>query len=159
MSERPEHQQPRRLADWINPTGARKAHSLIDKVYKRKNLEMAWKKVKANRGAGGVDGESIEAFDERFDERLSQLHEELKADTYRPEPVRQRPIPKPGQPKEQRMLGIPTIYDRVCQQALVNRLEPIFGAPGRAWCFQRVKIPHRKGESRPTGNRALGSWR
>ena len=109
MSERPEHQQPRRLADWINPTGARKAHSLIDKVYKRKNLEMAWKKVKANRGAGGVDGESIEAFDKRFDERLSQLHEELKADTYRPEPVRQRPIPKPGQPKEQRMLGIPTV--------------------------------------------------
>jgi hypothetical protein len=85
LSERPEHQQPRRLADWINPTGARKAHSLIDKVYKRKNLEMAWKKVKANRGAGGVDGESIEAFDKRFDERLSQLHEELKADTYQPE--------------------------------------------------------------------------
>jgi RNA-directed DNA polymerase len=54
MSEKPEHQRPRRLADWINPTGARKAHSLIDKVYKRKNLEMAWEKVKANKGAGGM---------------------------------------------------------------------------------------------------------
>ena len=43
----------RRLVDWINPTFARKDHSLIDRVYKRKNLEMAWEKVKANRGSGG----------------------------------------------------------------------------------------------------------
>ena len=50
MSEKPVHPRPRRLADWINPTGAKKVHSLIDKVYKRKNLEMAWEKVKANRG-------------------------------------------------------------------------------------------------------------
>jgi RNA-directed DNA polymerase len=99
---------------------------LIDKVYKRKNLQMAWERVKANRGAGGVDGESIEAFGERLDERLGQLHEELRANHYHPRPVRQRPIPKPGKPNEQRMLGIPTIYDRVCQQALLNRLEPIF---------------------------------
>ena len=49
MSEIPVHPRPRRLADWINPTGARKVHSLIDKVYKRKNLEMAWERVKANR--------------------------------------------------------------------------------------------------------------
>jgi len=75
LSERPEHHRPRRLADWINPTGARKVHSLIDKVYKRKNLEIAWECVKANQGAGGVDGESIEAFDEKLNERLDQLHE------------------------------------------------------------------------------------
>ena len=142
LSERPEHQQPRRLADWINPTGARKAHSLIDKVYKRKNLEMAWKKVKANRGAGGVDGESIEAFDQRFEERLSQLHEELRTDTYRPKPVRQRRIPKEGRPNEQRMLGIPTVYDRVCQQALVNRLEPIFEP-----VFDEANFGYRRGRS------------
>src|SRR5687768_2120240 len=66
--------------------GAGKAHSLIDKVYKRKNLEIAWKKVKANQGAGGVDGENIESFDERLDERLAQLHVELKTDTYRHSP-------------------------------------------------------------------------
>ena len=60
MSEKPVHSRPRRLADWINPTGAKKVHSLIDKVYKRKNLEMAWEKVKANRGSGGVDGQSLE---------------------------------------------------------------------------------------------------
>ena len=51
LSERPEHHRPRRLADWINPTGARKVHSLIDKVYKRKNLEIAWERVKAKQGA------------------------------------------------------------------------------------------------------------
>ena len=78
LSERPEHHRPRRLADWINPTGARKVHSLIDKVYKRKNLEIAWEHVKANQGAGGGDGESIEAFGEKLDERLDQLHRALR---------------------------------------------------------------------------------
>jgi len=62
MSEIPVHRRPRRLADWINPTGAKKVHSLVDKVYKRKNLEMAWEKVTANRGSGGVDGQNLEAF-------------------------------------------------------------------------------------------------
>ena len=126
MSEKPERCAPRRLAAWLNPTGAKKVHSLIDKVYQRKNLEIAWERVQANQGAGGVDGESIEAFGARSQERLSQLHDELKTDGYRPLPVRQKPIPKAGRPNEQRMLGIPAIYDRVCQQALVNRLVPIF---------------------------------
>ena len=45
--------------DWLNPTGARKVHSLIDKAYQRKNLEMAWGKVKVNWGSGGVDGQSL----------------------------------------------------------------------------------------------------
>src|SRR5579863_9461263 len=62
MSEIPVHPRPRRLTDWINPTGARKVHSLIDKVYQRKNLEMAWETVKANRGSVGVDGQSLEGF-------------------------------------------------------------------------------------------------
>ena len=59
MSEIPVRSRPRKLVDWINPTGARKVHSLIDKVYQRKNLEMAWEMVKANRGSGGVDGQSL----------------------------------------------------------------------------------------------------
>src|SRR5450432_970820 len=49
MSEIPVHPRPRRLADWINPTGAKKVHSLVDKVYKQKNVEIAWERVKANR--------------------------------------------------------------------------------------------------------------
>src|ERR1700682_5622262 len=126
MSEIPVHSRPRRLADWINPTGARKVHSLVDKVYQRKNLEMAWEKVKANRGSGGVDGQSLEAFAAQLDQQLDRLQSELKDDTYQPQPVRQVQIPKAGKPGEFRTLGIPTIYDRVCQQALLNRLEPLF---------------------------------
>src|ERR1700745_506849 len=126
MSEIPVHSCPRRLVDWINPTGARKVHSLIDKVYQRKNLEMAWEMVKANRGSGGVDGQSLEDFAAQVDQQLDRLHRELKDDVYRPQPVRQVQIPKAGKPGEFRTLGIPTIYDRVCQQALLNRLEPIF---------------------------------
>ena len=112
--------------DWINPTGAKKVHSLIDKVYQRKNLEMAWEMVKANRGSGGVDGQSLAGFAAQLDQQLDRLYGELKGDVYRPQPVRQVQIPKAGKPGEFRTLGIPTIYDRVCQQALLNRLEPIF---------------------------------
>ena len=126
MSEIPVHLRPRRLADWINPTGAGKVHSLVDKVYQRKNVEMAWEKVKANRGSGGVDGQSLEAFAAQLDQQLGRLQSELKEDAYQPQPVRQVQIPKAGKPGEFRTLGIPTIYDRVCQQALLNRLEPIF---------------------------------
>lgn len=71
MSEIPVHSRPRRLADWINPTGAKKVHSLIDKVYQRKNLEMAWETVKANRGSGGVDGQSLEGFAAELDQELT----------------------------------------------------------------------------------------
>ena len=125
LSEKPVRSPLRRLVDWINLTGAKKVHSLIDKVYKRKNLEMAWEKVKANRGSGGVDGQNLEAFEAQLDQQLDRLQRELKEDTYQPLPVRQHPIPKRDKPGEYRMLGIPAIYDRVCQQALLNRLEPI----------------------------------
>ena len=126
MSERPVHRRVRRLAEWLNPTGAKKVHSLVDKVYQRKNLEIAWEQVRANRGSGGVDGRNLETFGAQLDQELDRLHAELKQNAYRPQPVRQVPIPKPGKPGEFRTLGIPTIYDRVCQQALLNRLEPIF---------------------------------
>ena len=101
--------------DWINPIGARKVHSLVDKVYQRKNLEMAWEKVKANRGSGGVDGQTLEAFEAQLNQQLERLQRELKEDTYQPLPVRQHPIPKRDKPGEHRMLGIPAIYDRVCR--------------------------------------------
>jgi retron-type reverse transcriptase len=83
MSEIPVHFRPRRLADWINPTGAKKVHSLVDKVYKRKNLEMAWEKVKANRGSGGVDGQTLETFEAQLEQQLERLHRELREDSYR----------------------------------------------------------------------------
>ena len=128
-----------RLAE---PDGERKVHSLIDKVYKRKNLEMAWERVKANRGAGGVDGQSIDDFAEVREEQLGGLHEELRQDVYRPQPVRQKRIPKAGKPGAHRELGIPTVYDRVCQQALLNRLEPIFEP-----VFDDASFGYRRGRS------------
>ena len=142
MSEKPVHSRPRRLVDWINLTGAKKVHSLIDKVYKRKNLEMAWEKVKANRGSGGVDGQTLEAFEAQLNQQLERLQRELKEDTYQPLPVRQHPIPKRDKPGEHRMLGIPAIYDRVCQQALLNRLEPIFEP-----IFDDASFGYRRGRS------------
>jgi group II intron reverse transcriptase/maturase len=111
-------------------------------VYKRKNLEMAWEKVKENRGSGGVDGQSLEAFEAQLNQQLERLHRELKEDTYQPLPVRQHPIPKRDKPGEYRMLGIPTIYDRVCQQALLNRLEPIFEP-----IFDDASFGYRRGRS------------
>jgi len=92
-----------------DPTGARKVHSLVDKVYKRKNLELAWERVRRNKGGGGVDGQSLKEFQESLAEHLDRLHEELRTDTYAPQPVRQHLIPKAGQPGKFRSLGIPTI--------------------------------------------------
>ena len=142
MSERPVHFRPRRLADWLNPTAAKKVHSLVDKVYQRKNLQMAWERVKANRGSGGVDGQSLEAFAAQAGQQLERLQRELREGTYQPQPVRQVQIPKAGKPGEFRALGIPTIYDRVCQQALLNRLEPIFEP-----VFDEANFGYRPGRS------------
>ena len=85
-------------------------------------------------------------------ENLKKLHEELKADTYKPRPVRQKMIPKPGQPGKERELGIPRIYDRVCQQALTNRLGPIFEP-----VFDDVNFGYRKGRSAKDALRKV--WR
>src|ERR1700756_4596411 len=152
MSEIPVHSRPRRLVDWINPAGARKVHSLIDKVYQRKNLEMSWEMVKANRGSGGVDGQSLDGFAAQLDKQLDRLQSELTEDTYQPQPVRQVQIPKAGKPDEFRTLGIPTIYDRVCQQALLNRLEPVFEP-----VFDDANFGYRRGRSTKDAMRKV--WR
>lgn len=104
----------------------KKVHSLIDKVYHPTNLKLAWKKIKSNRGSGGIDKTSIKDFTNVAAEELQKLHQQLKEATYEPMPVRRIYIPKRGKPDKKRPLGIPAIRDRVCQQALKNRLEPIF---------------------------------
>lgn len=111
----------------------KKVHSLIDKVYHPTNLKRAWESVRENKGSGGIDGIGIPAFGETVTEELTRLHQELKTSEYKPMPVRRVSIPKRGKPKEKRPLGIPAIRDRVCQQALKNRLEPIF-EPGFSDC-------------------------
>jgi RNA-directed DNA polymerase len=110
------------------PERKRKWYSLIDKVYALPNLQEAWRHVAANGGAPGIDGQTIAQFRERADERLQQLAQELRNKTYRPQPVRRVFIPKAGKRGGQRPLGIPTVRDRIVQQALRQRLEPIFEA-------------------------------
>ena len=101
MSERPVRHGPRRLADWINRTGARRVHSFVAKVYKEKNLRRAWECVRANRGAGGIDGQTLAEFEKDLGVHLRRLHDELRTDIYRPQPVRRVRILKPGKPGEQ----------------------------------------------------------
>jgi group II intron reverse transcriptase/maturase len=104
----------------------RKWYSLIDKVYSRSNLLAAFDKVKRNKGSktAGIDGVSVKKFKEHLGDNLCQLHEELKSGTYKPEAVKRGYIEKEDGSK--RRLGIPTMRDRVVQQALLNILQPIF---------------------------------
>jgi group II intron reverse transcriptase/maturase len=104
----------------------RKWYSLIDKVYSRSNLLEAFDKVKRNKGSKttGIDGVSVKKFREHLGDNLFQLHEELKRGTYKPQAVKRAYIEKEDGSK--RPLGIPTLRDRVVQQALLHILQPIF---------------------------------
>jgi group II intron reverse transcriptase/maturase len=102
-----------------------KYHSLIDKVYTRPNLYLAWEKVRSNKGSGGVDRVTIEEFERKLDNNIEEIHRLLYEDTYEPLPVRRVWIPKAN--GKERPLGIPVIRDRVVQQGIVNKLQPIFG--------------------------------
>jgi RNA-directed DNA polymerase len=98
--------------------------SLIDKVWRDTTLRAAWQRVRARRGAAGIDGISIARFDAQAPRYLGELAEQLKTGNYRPEPVRRLEIPKAGGGR--RPLGIPTVKDRAVQAALKSVIEPIF---------------------------------
>jgi RNA-directed DNA polymerase len=105
-----------------------KFYSLYDKVWRNDVLWEAWKQVKANRGAPGVDSETIEGIVSRGEEEqmLGRLQEQLRGKNYRFDPVRRVDIPKPK--GGTRPLGIATVRDRVVQTAMKLVLEPIFEA-------------------------------
>ena len=100
-------------------------YSLMDKVYAPANLAAAWKRVRSNRGAAGVDGQSVALFERDAQKYLDELHQELREGTYRPSAVRRQYIPKVGT-TQKRPLGIPTIRDRIVQTALRHVLEPLW---------------------------------
>ena len=101
-----------------------KLFSVYGQILNERALRDAWEKVRANKGAGGVDGVTIARFEEDLDGNIARLLADLRAKTYRPSPVRRAYIPKKN--GKRRPLGIPTIRDRIVQQALVTRLSPFF---------------------------------
>jgi RNA-directed DNA polymerase len=98
--------------------------SLVDKAIRPATLEAAWLKVRANKGAAGVDAMSVERFGAREEVYLRELGESLRDRSYRPSPVKRVEIPKSG--GKSRPLGIPTVKDRIVQTALKMTIEPIF---------------------------------
>jgi RNA-directed DNA polymerase len=107
----------------------RRFHALYDRVLRRGVLERAWELVRANRGAAGIDRQTI-ADVEQYG--IARLLDELAADlwdgSYRSLPARRVFIPKPGRPNEHRPLSIPAVRDRVVQSAVKIVIEPIFEA-------------------------------
>ena len=97
--------------------------SLLERALARENLAKAWKRVKANKGSAGVDGRTMSETADYLKTDWPRIREELRSGSYRPLPVRRAQIPKTG--GGQRELGIPTILDRLIQQALLQVLQPL----------------------------------
>jgi group II intron reverse transcriptase/maturase len=133
MGERPNNpadkvrQLQRRLYMAAKGSRTRRFHALFDRICRGDVLAEAWERVKANRGAAGIDGETLSMIEQRgVEEFLQDIQHRLQAGRYWPQPVRRQYIPKPDGTK--RPLGIPTVRDRVVQAAAKLVVEPIFEA-------------------------------
>ena len=109
----------RRVVETPDPN----AH-LLERMLSRENMQKAWKRVKANKGAPGVDNMSIEEFPDFARENWDAIRESLLDGSYQPLPVKRVEIPKPA--GGMRPLGIPTVADRLIQQAVSQVLTPVF---------------------------------
>ena len=97
---------------------------LLEKILEKENLNKAYKHVKANQGAPGVDGITVDEANDFIIQNKEELLHQMRKRTYKPQPVRRVQIPKEN--GKMRNLGIPTVFDRIIQQAMVQILSPIF---------------------------------
>ena len=97
---------------------------LLEESLKDDNIQNAVKRVYSNKGAGGIDGVSVEELNDYMKQNWKRIKEEISKREYKPQPVRRVEIPKPN--GGVRKLGIPTVVDRVIEQAIVQVLSPIF---------------------------------
>lgn len=148
----------RKLYRWSAADPEKRYADLFNVVCDRRTLAHAWGRLARNRGSNtpGTDGvtrKSVERHPDGVAGFLADIRQDLRQETYRPQPVRQRLIPKPGKPGKFRPLGIPTLKDRLVQMALKLVLEPIFEAdffpisygfrPGRSTHDALAKVRHR----------------
>jgi group II intron reverse transcriptase/maturase len=138
MAERPNHPEGRKALDKVRQlqrrlcaaakqSPERRFHALYDRMWRRDVLHEAWKRVKRNRGAAGLDGQTLAEVEQYGVERfLGEVGDVLRAGEYRPSATLRRYIPKAD--GKQRPLGIPTVRDRVVQMAAKLVVEPIFEA-------------------------------
>lgn len=96
---------------------------LLEEILSKENMTQAYRKVKANKGASGVDGIGVEEIDEYLRENWVEIREKIRKRKYQPQPVRRVEIPKPN--GGVRNLGIPTVIDRMIEQAIAQKLSPI----------------------------------
>ena len=118
----------------LNPTGGvlsrrgaeepASSHQLLEHILSPENIGEAWKRVRANKGAPGIDGVTVDAFPDAFRKRWAEICSTIYAGIYNPSPVLRVEIPKPD--GSLRPLGIPTVLDRLIQQAIAQVLVPIF---------------------------------
>jgi RNA-directed DNA polymerase len=115
---------------------------MMEQVLAAENLRKAWRRVKANAGAPGIDGMTVEAFPESIRKHWPRIRSALMDGTYRPAPVRRAFIPKPD--GTERPLGVPTVLDRLIQQALAQVLTPLYdgGFSTHSYGFREGRSAH-----------------
>src|ERR1035437_1863587 len=116
--------------------------TMMEQILAPENLRAAWKRVKANAGAPGIDGMTVEAFPAFSREHWPRIRSALMAGTYRPAPVRRVFIPKPD--GSERPLGVPTVLHRMIQQAIAQVMNPLFegGFSDHSYGFREGRNAH-----------------